>query len=75
MNPWWEIICSIVFSALVQLLIGVAFVSMMKQQLIDLVGWVKALASDVKDLIRGQKDLEGRVSHVEGRLGIPRGGE
>jgi hypothetical protein len=59
----------------VQLLIGVAVIAMMKQQLFDLTGWVKGLAADVKEVVRGQKDLEGRVSHVEGRLGIPRGGE
>ncbi|MGA9068960.1 MAG: hypothetical protein WB424_01820 [Terracidiphilus sp.] len=46
--------------------------SAMKQQLTDLVGWVKSLTADVKNLAQGQKEHEGRLSHVEGRLGIPR---
>lgn len=72
MNPYVQMGLTIGFSALVQLAIGVAIVAAMRQQLADLVGWVKGLASDVKDLTKGQKEHEGRLSHVEGRLGIPR---
>ncbi|MGB7985091.1 MAG: hypothetical protein WCF54_08025 [Terracidiphilus sp.] len=59
-------------SAFIQLGIGIAILSAMKQQLTDLVGWVKSLTADVKNLAQGQKEHEGRLSHVEGRLGIPR---
>jgi hypothetical protein len=62
-------------SLLIQLVLGVAIIAMMKQQLRDLVGWVKQLTCDVKELRDGHTDHEGRISHVEGRLGIPRGGE
>lgn len=75
MNPYVQAALTIACSALVQLGIGVAILAAMKQQLVDLIGWVKALTKDVKDLAQGQKEHEGRLSHVEGRLGIPRRGE
>lgn len=59
-------------SIAVEAIIGVAILAMMKQQLSDLVGWVKAVQSDVKELQGGHTDHEGRISHVEGRLGIDR---
>jgi hypothetical protein len=62
-------------SLVIQLVLGVAIIAMMKQQLRDLVGWVKQLTNEVKELRDGHTDHEGRISHVEGRLGIPRGGE
>jgi hypothetical protein len=74
-NVWVQIFISILAGALVQALIGFVFIGIMKQQLTDLVGWMKALAADVKELLRSQKDLEGRVSHIEGRLGIERARE
>lgn len=72
MSPWVQVVVTVAFSALVQLVIGVAIVAAMKQQVADLVGWVKGLAMDVKDLQKGRTDHEGRIAHVEGRLGIPR---
>jgi hypothetical protein len=71
-SEFLQVIVTVVCSALVQLGIGIAFLSAMRQQLTDLVGWVKGLAADVKELSKGQKEHEGRLSHVEGRLGIPR---
>jgi hypothetical protein len=59
-------------SLLIQLLFGVAIIAMMKQQLRDLVGWVRQINHEVKDLRAAQTKHEGRLSHVEGRLGIPR---
>ena len=59
-------------SVLVQLGIGIAVLAMMKQQLKDLVGWVRSVQSDVKDLQTGHTDHEGRISHVEGRLNVTR---
>jgi hypothetical protein len=38
---------------------------MMKQQLRDLIGWVKQQGADIKDLQKGHTDHEGRLSHVE----------
>lgn len=72
MNPYLQMALTVGCSALVQLGIGIAIVAAMKQQLTDLVGWVKSLTLDVKELSKGQKEHEGRLSHVEGRLGIPR---
>ena len=71
-------------SLLIQVILGVALIAMMKQQLRDLVGWVRQLAADhkelrathaadVKDLWAGHTGHEGRISHVEGILKIPRG--
>jgi hypothetical protein len=62
-------------SLVIQVVIGVAIIAMMKQQLRDLIGWVREISKEVKDLRAGHTDHEGRISHVEGRLGIPRGGE
>lgn len=62
-------------SILVQLLWGVALLSMIKQQLTDLIGWVKRVQMDVDKLKDGHTEHEGRLSHVEGRLGVIRGGE
>jgi hypothetical protein len=60
-------------SVLVQVVIGVAVLAMMKQQLRDLVGWVKSVQGDVKELQTSRTDHEGRISHVEGRLNVERG--
>lgn len=60
-------------SIAVEAIIGVAILAMMKQQLRDLVAWVKGLQSDVKGLQDKHTDHEGRISHVEGRLGVMRG--
>jgi hypothetical protein len=38
---------------------------MMKQQLRDLIGWVKQQGADIKDLQKGHTDHEGWLSHVE----------
>ena len=62
-------------SLLIQIVIGVAVIAMMKQQLRDLIGWVKEQGAAIKELRQGHTDHEGRLSHVEGRLQIPRGGE
>jgi len=62
-------------SLLIQLVIGVAIIAMMKQQLRDLIGWVKQQGVDIKDLQKGHTNHEGRLSHVEGKLHIPHGGE
>lgn len=62
-------------SLIIQLVLGVAIIAMMKQQLRDLIGWVKQLTVDVKELRAGHTDHEGRISYVEGRLGSPHGGE
>jgi hypothetical protein len=59
----------------IQVVFGVAVIAMMKQQLRDLVAWVRELGTDVKELQSEQKDHEGRISHVEGRLNLPRGAE
>lgn len=59
-------------SVLVQVCIGVALIAMMKQQLRDLVGWVKRLQEDFDGLRWRQLDHEGRLSHVEGQLGVRR---
>lgn len=61
-------------SLVIEALFGVAIIAMMKQQLRDLVGWVKRQGGDIKDLQAGHTDHEGRLSHVEGRLNIPRKG-
>jgi hypothetical protein len=71
-NPLLQVGLSILSGALVQLLIGVAFLGMMRQQLTDLVGWVKGLAQAVKELERGQMQHEGRLSRIEGHLGLSR---
>lgn len=60
-------------SLLIQVGFGVAIIAMMKQQLRDLIGWVKQQGADIKDLQKGHTDHEGRLSHVEGRLQISRG--
>ncbi len=60
-------------SVLVQLAFGIAILAMMKQQLRDLVGWVRSVQADVKDAQADIKDHEGRISHVEGRLNVMRG--
>ncbi len=52
-------------SLLIQMVIGVAIIAMMKQQLRDLIGWVKQQGADIKDLQKGHTDHEGRLSHVE----------
>lgn len=62
-------------SLLIQMVIGVAIIAMMKQQLRDLIGWVRQQGADIKDLQKAHTDHEGRLSHVEGRLQISRGGE
>lgn len=62
-------------SVLIQVGLGVAIVAMMKQQLRDLVGWVKRQEQDLRALQTGHTDHEGRISHLEGRVGVPRGGE
>jgi hypothetical protein len=59
-------------SIFIEAVIGVAIIAMMKQQLGDLVGWVKDLQADAKQLRSQHTDHEGRISHVEGRLGIDR---
>jgi hypothetical protein len=59
-------------SLAIQVFGGVAIIAMMKQQLRDLIGWVKEIGKDVKTLREGQTNHEGRISHVEGRLGIMR---
>jgi hypothetical protein len=58
----------------VEAVIGIAVLAMMKQQLRDLVGWVKRHDKDIDDLHAGHTDHEGRISHVEGRLNINRTG-
>ncbi|UWZ84640.1 hypothetical protein [Occallatibacter riparius] len=59
-------------SLVIQVVIGVAVIAMMKQQLRDLVGWVRQISQDVKDLREKHTDHEGRLSHVEGQLGVTR---
>lgn len=59
-------------SVVVQGVLGIAVLAMMKQQLRDLIGWMREMQADVKELQAGQKSHEGRISHVEGKLGIPR---
>ena len=59
-------------SVLVQGVIGVAILAMMKQQLKDVVGWLRSVQGDVKELQVAHTDHEGRISHVEGRLGVQR---
>lgn len=62
-------------SLLIEVIFGVAIIAMMKQQLRDLIGWVKQIGGDVKTLQAGHVDHEGRISHVEGQLNIRRGGK
>lgn len=62
-------------SVAIQFVFGLTVVAMMKQQLRDLIGWVKQIGADVKELQAGHMNHEGRIAHVEGRLNIPRGGE
>lgn len=56
----------------VQLLIAIASAGALRQQIVDLVIAVKTLTEDVKGIQRLQTDHEGRLSHVEGRLQVPR---
>jgi hypothetical protein len=59
-------------SIAVEAIIGVATIAMMKQQLKDTVARVNSLESDQKDLQNRHTDHEGRISHVEGQLGVLR---
>jgi hypothetical protein len=56
----------------VEATIGVGILAMMRQQLKDLVGWMRTLQSDVRGVAADVKDHEGRLSHVEGRLQVAR---
>jgi hypothetical protein len=59
-------------SVVIQIVFGVAIVAMMKQQLKDLVGWMRELQATLKSVLSYITEHEGRLSHVEGRLDIPR---
>ncbi len=59
-------------SVFVEFVAAIAMGAMMKQQLKDLVGWVREINTDMKILRDGHTNHEGRIAHVEGRLGIPR---
>lgn len=72
MNPWLQALLTIAGTVVVNACVIAYFQGKQTQKVADLVGWVKGLVGDVKELSRGHKNHEGRISHVEGRLGILR---
>lgn len=75
MNPAWQAGLTVGATALVQLLIGMYVYGQLTQQVKDQGGWLKRHENELSKHSEQLLDHEGRIAHIEGRKGLPYGGE
>jgi hypothetical protein len=70
-NEYWQLVGTII----AQVVIGVFIYGQLTQRVKDQGGWLKRHDGEIVEHGKQLFDHEGRISHAEAKLGIPRGGE